>query len=99
VRGQEQRHHRDREHRNGQDEAHQFRRSRARTRPPRVERDRAWARRCGRSAMEAIRWASLIVGQPPISSGVRPQPMQRADSGSRTLTLTQGVETLGTALT
>jgi hypothetical protein len=30
---------------------------------------------------------------------VRPQPMQRADSGSRTLTLTQGVETLGTALT
>jgi hypothetical protein len=49
--------------------------------------------------MEAIRWASLIVGQPPISSGVRPQPMQRADSGSRTQTLTQGVETLGTALT
>jgi hypothetical protein len=30
---------------------------------------------------------------------VRPQPMQRADSGSRTQTLTQGVETLGTALT
>jgi hypothetical protein len=49
--------------------------------------------------MTAIRSGSLIVGQAPISTAVRPQPMHSADSGSRMQTLTQGVETLGTALT
>ena len=49
--------------------------------------------------MTAIRSASLIVAQAVISSPVRPQPMHRADSGSRTQTLMQGVETVGTGLT
>jgi hypothetical protein len=49
--------------------------------------------------MTAIRWVSLIVAQAAISAAVRPQPMHKADSGSTTQTLTQGVETVGTALT
>ena len=43
--------------------------------------------------MTASRSASLIVVQAAISSPVRPQPMHKADSGSRTQTLMQGVET------
>jgi hypothetical protein len=49
--------------------------------------------------MIAIRSGSLIVDQAVISAAVRPQPMHKADSGSRMQTLMQGVETLGTALT
>ena len=49
--------------------------------------------------MTAIRSGSLIVDQAVISAAVRPQPMHKADSGSRTQTLMQGVETVGTALT
>jgi hypothetical protein len=49
--------------------------------------------------MTAIRWVSLIVAQAAISAAVRPQPMHKADSGSTTQTLTQGVETVATALT
>jgi hypothetical protein len=49
--------------------------------------------------MTVIRSVSLIVAQAAISATVRPQPMHRADSGSRTQTLTQGVETAGTAFT
>ena len=49
--------------------------------------------------MTAIRSGSLIVDQAEISAPVRPQPMHRADSGSRTQTLMQGVETAGTGLT
>ncbi|MGC2782232.1 MAG: hypothetical protein WA397_00010 [Roseiarcus sp.] len=49
--------------------------------------------------MTVIRSVSLIVAQAAISAVVRPQPMHKADSGSRTQTLTQGVETVGTALT
>jgi hypothetical protein len=47
--------------------------------------------------MIAIRSGSLIVDQAVISAAVRPQPMHKVDSGSRTQTLMQGVETLGTA--
>ena len=49
--------------------------------------------------MTASRSVSLIVAHAVISSPVRPQPMHKADSGSRTQTLMQGVETGGTALT
>ena len=49
--------------------------------------------------MTAVRSGSLIVDQAAISAAVRPQPMHKADSGQRTQTLMQGVETLGTALT
>jgi hypothetical protein len=49
--------------------------------------------------MTATRSVSLIVGHAPISAAVRPQPMHKADNGSRTQTLMQGVETVGTALT
>jgi len=50
--------------------------------------------------MSVIRSVSLIVAQAEISAAVRPQPMHKTDSGSRTQTLTQGVETVvGTALT
>jgi hypothetical protein len=49
--------------------------------------------------MTATRSTSLIVAQAAISSPVRPQPMHKADSGSITQTLMQGVETGGTALT
>ncbi|HEY3622112.1 MAG TPA: hypothetical protein VGL12_06890 [Roseiarcus sp.] len=45
--------------------------------------------------MTATRSTSLIVAQAAISSLVRPQPMQKADSGSITQTLMQGVETGG----
>jgi hypothetical protein len=72
---------------------------RALTPPPRAERDRASVKRCARPAMTVIRSVSLIVAQAAISAVVRPQPMHKADSGSRTQTLTQGVETVGTALT
>jgi len=70
------------------------------TRPPRAERDRASVKRWPRPAMSVIRSVSLIVAQAEISAAVRPQPMHKTDSGSRTQTLTQGVETVvGTALT
>lgn len=49
--------------------------------------------------MTATRSVSLIAAQALISAAVRPQPMHKADSGSRTQTLMQGVETAGTALT
>ncbi|HEY1886662.1 MAG TPA: hypothetical protein VGG86_11530 [Roseiarcus sp.] len=49
--------------------------------------------------MTAIRSVSLIVAQAAISASVRPQPMHKADSGSRMQTLTQGVEMAGTAFT
>ena len=42
--------------------------------------------------MTATRSASLIVVQAAISATVRPQPTHKADSGSMTQTLTQGVE-------
>ena len=48
--------------------------------------------------MTAIRSGSLIAAQAVISAPVRPQPMHKADSGSRMQTLMQGVETVGTAL-
>ena len=99
VRRHEQRRQRDRQSRNGQDEAHHCRRLRAAIRPPRAARDRPSVRRWGRSAITASRSVSLIVAQAVISSPVRPQPMHKADSGSRTQTLMQGVETVGTALT
>jgi len=47
--------------------------------------------------MTVSRSVSLIVAHAVISSPVRPQPMHKADSGSRTQTLMQGVETVGTA--
>jgi hypothetical protein len=95
----EQRRQRDREDCNRQDEAHQFRRRREATCPPRAERDRASARRWARPAITATRSVSLIAAQAAISAAVRPQPMHKADNGSRTQTLMQGVETVGTALT
>jgi hypothetical protein len=49
--------------------------------------------------MTASRSGSLIVVQAVISSLVRPQPMHKADSGSRTQTLMQGVEGADTGLT
>ncbi len=49
--------------------------------------------------MTASRSVSLIVAQAVISAAVRPQPMHKADSGSRMQTLIQGVETVGTAPT
>jgi len=49
--------------------------------------------------MIASRSGSLIVAQAAISSPVRPQPMHKADSGSRMQTLMQGVEIAGTGLT
>jgi len=50
--------------------------------------------------MTARRSASLIVIQAAISAAVRPQPMHKADSGSMTQTLMQGVEIgAGTFLT
>ena len=49
--------------------------------------------------MTASRSGSLIVVQAAISLPVRPQPMHKADSGSRTQTVMQGVETAGMALT
>jgi hypothetical protein len=49
--------------------------------------------------MTATRSVSFIVAQAAISAAVRPQPMHKADSGSRMQTFTQGVETVGTALT
>jgi hypothetical protein len=90
---------RDRENRNGQEEAHQFRRSIVLTRPPRAERDRASVKRWGRPVMTASRSVSLIVAQAVISAAVRPQPMHKPDSGSITQTLMQGVETASTLLT
>ncbi len=48
--------------------------------------------------MTASRAISLIVAHAVISSPVRPQPMHRADSGSRIQTLMQGVEMAGTRL-
>ena len=54
-------------------------------------------RRWPSPAMTAIRSASLIVVQAAISAVVRPQPTHKADSGSMTQTLMQGVETVGTA--
>src|SRR6202020_2416656 len=95
--GHEQRCDRDRQNRDGQDETHYCRRLRAAIRPPRAARDRASVRRWPSSAMTAIRSGSLIVDQAVISAAVRPQPMHKADSGSMTQTLMQGVETLGTA--
>jgi hypothetical protein len=44
--------------------------------------------------MTAIRSVSLIPVQAAISAAVRPQPIQRDDSGSRMQTSTQGVEGL-----
>ena len=100
MRRKQQRGPRDRENGNGQDEAHQLRRPPpALTRPLRAARDRASARRCSSPAMMASRSVSLIVAHAVISSPVRPQPMHKADSGSRTQTLMQGVETVGTGLT
>jgi hypothetical protein len=48
--------------------------------------------------MTAIRAASLIVVQEAISAVMRPQPTYKADTGSMTQTLMQGVETVDTAL-
>ena len=48
--------------------------------------------------MTASRSVSTIVAQAAISWAVRPQPMHKLDSGSRTQTLMQGVETAGTGL-
>ena len=97
---EEQRRPRDRENRNGENETHQLRRPPpVLTRPPRAARDRASVRRWSSPAIMASRSVSLIVTQAVISSPVRPQPMHKADSGSRTQTLMQGVETVGTALT
>jgi hypothetical protein len=93
-RGHEQRRQRDRQNRDGQDKAHQ-RRLRDATRPPRAARDRASAKRWPSPVMTATRSTSLIVAQAAISSPVRPQPMHKADSGSITQTLMQGVETGG----
>jgi len=72
-RGHEQRGQCDRQNHNGDDEAHQTRRWRAATRPPRAARDRASVRRGPSSAMTAMRSASLIVVQAAISAVVRPQ--------------------------
>ena len=41
--------------------------------------------------MTTRRSAALISSQPPISNRVRPQPMQKPDSGSMTQSFTQGV--------
>ena len=49
--------------------------------------------------MSASRSASLMVAQAAISAPVRPQPMHRADIGSITQTLMQGVEMAGTGFT
>jgi hypothetical protein len=49
--------------------------------------------------MTATRSVSLIVAQAAISAALRPQPMHKADSGSITQTLMQGVETASTPLT
>jgi hypothetical protein len=49
--------------------------------------------------MRVIRSPSLIVAQAAISAAVRPQPMHKADSGSITQTLMQGVETASTLFT
>ncbi len=59
---------RDRQNRDGQDEAHQLRRRRAATWPPRAVRDRASVRRWSSPAMTASRSGSLIVAQAAISS-------------------------------
>ena len=67
VRRHEQRRQRDRQSRNGQDEAHHCRRLRAAIRPPRAARDRPSVRRWGRSAITASRSVSLIVAQAVIS--------------------------------
>jgi hypothetical protein len=90
---------RDRQNLKREKKAHQSRRGRALTRPARAERDRASVKRCASPAMTAIRSVSLIVVQAPISAAVRPQPMHKADIGSITQTLTQGVEAVGTGLT
>jgi hypothetical protein len=42
--------------------------------------------------MTESRSGSLIVDQAEISAPVRPQPMHKADSGSRMQTLMQGVD-------
>jgi hypothetical protein len=78
--------------RRGEGEAHQRRRERVAIRPPRAARDRAPTRRWPRPAITARRSASLIAVQAAISAVVRPQPTHMSDSGSRTQTLTQGVE-------
>jgi hypothetical protein len=49
--------------------------------------------------MTATRSVSLIVGHAAISAAVRPQPTHKADSGSITQTLMQGVETASTSVT
>lgn len=45
--------------------------------------------------MISTRAVSLKLGHAAISSPVRPHPMQRPDSGSRTQIFTQGVEGAG----
>ena len=82
----------DRQNPDRENEAHQRRRAPGAIRPPRALRDRAAVWRWASPAMIARRSASLIVIQAPISAAVRPQPMHRADSGSMTQTLMQGVE-------
>ena len=66
---------------------------RAAIRPPRALRDRAAAQALGKPGHDRRddRPRSLSI-QAPISAAVRPQPMHRADSGSMTQTLMQGVE-------
>ncbi len=54
--------------------------------------------RSSSTAMMSRRSSSLISLQAAISATVRPQPMQRADKGSTTQILTQGVEIGGAGI-